>query len=84
MPDAHVGALLREWRAARRLSQLSLALEVGVSTRRLSCVETGKAQPSRDMVAGLADAQSSVPAERSVSTRGPLPAAAYPRPAGLS
>jgi transcriptional regulator with XRE-family HTH domain len=48
--------LLREWRAARRLSQLDLALEVGASTRHLSCVETGKAQPSRDMVARLADA----------------------------
>jgi len=51
-----VGALLREWRAAKRLSQLDLALEVGMSARHLSCVETGKAQPSRDMVARLADA----------------------------
>jgi transcriptional regulator with XRE-family HTH domain len=48
--------LLREWRSARRLSQLDLALEVGMSARHLSCVETGKAQPSRDMVARLADA----------------------------
>jgi transcriptional regulator with XRE-family HTH domain len=38
------------------LSQLDLALEVGMSTRHLSCVETGKAQPSRDMVARLAAA----------------------------
>lgn len=51
-----VGALLREWRAARRLSQLALALEAGVSARHLSYVETGKSQPSRDMVARLADA----------------------------
>jgi transcriptional regulator with XRE-family HTH domain len=50
-----VGALLREWRTARRLSQLDLALEAGVSSRHLSYVETGKAQPSRDMVARLAD-----------------------------
>jgi transcriptional regulator with XRE-family HTH domain len=55
-PGAHVGALLREWRAARRLSQLDLALEADVSARHLSCVETGKAQPSRDMVVRLADA----------------------------
>jgi len=55
-PSSHVGALLREWRSARRLSQLDLALEVGMSARHLSCVETGKAQPSRDMVARLADA----------------------------
>jgi transcriptional regulator with XRE-family HTH domain len=55
-PASHVGVLLREWRAARRLSQLDLALEVGMSARHLSCVETGKAQPSREMVARLADA----------------------------
>jgi len=53
---AHVGVLLREWRAARRLSQLDLALTTEVSARHLSCVETGKAQPSREMVERLADA----------------------------
>lgn len=52
---AHVGLLLREWRAARRLSQLDLALEADVSARHLSCVETGRAQPSRDLIARLAD-----------------------------
>lgn len=51
-----VGVLLREWRAARRLSQLDLSLHTGVSTRHLSCVETGKAQPSRETLARLADA----------------------------
>jgi transcriptional regulator with XRE-family HTH domain len=55
MSNAPVGALLREWRAARRLSQLDLALDVGVSARHLSCIESGKAQPSRDMVSRLAD-----------------------------
>lgn len=53
---AHVGLLLREWRAARRLSQLDLALSADVSPRHLSCVETGKSQPSREMVLRLADA----------------------------
>jgi transcriptional regulator with XRE-family HTH domain len=48
--------LLREWRAARRVSQLGLALEAGTSTRHLSYIETGKAQPSRDMVDRLAEA----------------------------
>lgn len=51
-----MGLLLREWRATRRLSQLDLALAADVSTRHLSCVETGKAQPSREMVIRLADA----------------------------
>ena len=53
---SHVGTLLREWRTTRRLSQLELALEANVSSRHLSCVETGKAQPSRDMISRLADA----------------------------
>jgi transcriptional regulator with XRE-family HTH domain len=51
-----VGVLLREWRAARRLSQLDLALETGISTRHLSCIETGKAGASRDTISRLADA----------------------------
>ena len=49
-----VGALLREWRAARRLSQLALALDAGVSSRHLSYVESGKARPSREMIGRLA------------------------------
>lgn len=53
---AQVGVLLRDWRAARRLSQLDLALAAEVSTRHLSCVETGKSQPSPDMLMRLADA----------------------------
>jgi transcriptional regulator with XRE-family HTH domain len=49
------GALLRDWRRRRRLSQLDLALEAGVSTRHLSFVETGRAKPSPEMVLHLAD-----------------------------
>jgi len=48
------GELLREWRERRRLSQMELALESGVSTRHLSFVETGRSAPSRDMVLRLA------------------------------
>jgi transcriptional regulator with XRE-family HTH domain len=54
--DGQVGVLLREWRAARRFSQLDLALEAQVSARHLSWVESGKSQPSRDLIARLADA----------------------------
>ena len=50
-----VGDLLRDWRQRRRLSQLELALEADISTRHLSFVETGRAQPSRDMVLHLAE-----------------------------
>ncbi|WP_373488903.1 helix-turn-helix domain-containing protein [Blastomonas sp.] len=52
---APVGSQLRQWRERRRLSQLQLALEVEMSTRHLSFVETGRAQPSRDLIMRLAD-----------------------------
>jgi transcriptional regulator with XRE-family HTH domain len=50
-----IGEHLREWRTRRRLSQLDLALEADISTRHLSFLETGRAQPSRDMVLHLAE-----------------------------
>ena len=50
-----VGELLRAWRERRRLSQLALALDAEISTRHLSFVETGRAQPSREMVLRLAE-----------------------------
>jgi transcriptional regulator with XRE-family HTH domain len=53
--DNRVGTLLRDWRQRRRLSQLDLALEAGVSTRHLSFVETGRSRPSPEMVLTLAD-----------------------------
>ncbi len=50
-----VGALLREWRQRRRLTQLDLAGDAGISTRHLSFVETGRSQPSREMLLHLAE-----------------------------
>jgi transcriptional regulator with XRE-family HTH domain len=50
-----VGPLLRDWRQRRRLSQMELALEAGVSTRHLSFVETGRSRPSAEMVLHLAE-----------------------------
>lgn len=50
-----VGELLRGWRQHRRLSQLDLANEAEVSTRHLSCVETGRARPSRGFVLHVAE-----------------------------
>src|SRR5438067_13201367 len=55
MQSAPVGSLLREWRTRRRVSQLELSSETGVSTRHLSFLETGRARPSRDMVMRLAE-----------------------------
>ena len=51
----HAGPLLREWRVRRHLSQLDLSVRTGVSTRHLSCVETGRAKPSRELLVFLAD-----------------------------
>jgi transcriptional regulator with XRE-family HTH domain len=49
------GALLREWRRRRNLSQLELATQSAVSARHLSFIETGRARPSREMVLHLAE-----------------------------
>jgi transcriptional regulator with XRE-family HTH domain len=49
------GSILSEWRAVRRLSQLELALATGISQRHISFVESGRAQPSRDMIFKLAE-----------------------------
>ena len=51
----NVGGMLRDWREDRRRSQLDLALDVGVSTRHLSFVETGKSKPSPELVLALAE-----------------------------
>lgn len=47
---------LKTWRKSRRFSQLDLALEADVSSRHISFLETGRAQPSRDMVHRLSAA----------------------------
>jgi transcriptional regulator with XRE-family HTH domain len=53
--EASPGALLRDWRQRRRLSQLDLALEAGVSARHVSFLETGRSRPSREMVLHLSE-----------------------------
>lgn len=50
------GPLLRQWRAARRMSQERLAADAEVSTRHISFIENGRAAPSRSMVLVLASA----------------------------
>jgi transcriptional regulator with XRE-family HTH domain len=50
-----IGDLLREWRQRRRVSQLELALEAEISAKHVSFVESGRAQPSREMVLKLAE-----------------------------
>jgi len=47
---------LKLWRGARRYSQLELANRANVSARHLAFLETGRANPSREMIARLGDA----------------------------
>jgi transcriptional regulator with XRE-family HTH domain len=50
-----IGPLMRDWRTRRGRSQLDLSLDVGVSTRHLSFVETGKSRPSPELVLAVAE-----------------------------
>jgi transcriptional regulator with XRE-family HTH domain len=53
--DGAVGDLLRSWRRRRGLSQLQLSLVAAISARHLSFIETGRANPSREMTLHLAE-----------------------------
>src|ERR1700736_325854 len=52
----HFSSLLKHWRAIRRLTQIELAGDANVSARHLCFLETGRAQPSREMVQLLGSA----------------------------
>lgn len=52
---AGAGPLLRAWRSKRRVSQLALSLDAGISARHLSFVENGRSQPSADLLGALAE-----------------------------
>jgi transcriptional regulator with XRE-family HTH domain len=51
-----IGRIIRSRRVSRGKSQLHLALDAGISSRHLSFVETGRSNPSREMVVTLAEA----------------------------
>ena len=53
---APIGHIIRSRRLSRGKSQLHLALDAGISSRHLSFVETGRSNPSREMLITLADA----------------------------
>src|SRR3954463_14846529 len=50
-----VGSLLRKWRDRRRLTQMEVALDAGISARHLSFVETGRSKPGRAMLLGVTE-----------------------------
>jgi len=49
------GTVLKEWRGVRRMSQLELGSIADVSPRHISFLETGRSQPSRQMILHLAN-----------------------------
>ena len=51
-----LGTLLRQWRDVRGRSQLALAMDMGVSQRHISFVESGRSVPSRALLLGMANA----------------------------
>lgn len=51
----HYSDLLKQWRKQRRMSQLGLAVEAGVSARHISFLETGRSRPSPDMIVHLSE-----------------------------
>ncbi|MFG1650116.1 helix-turn-helix domain-containing protein [Micromonospora sp. NPDC049275] len=78
-PVRRVGELLRDWRQSRRMSQLDLSIETGISARHLSFVETGRSRPSPELILRLAE-QLDVPlADRNTILLAGGYAPAYPR-----
>ncbi len=51
-----LGDLLRTWRARRGRSQLELSLDMGISQRHISFIESGRSSPSRGLLLGIARA----------------------------
>ena len=45
-----IGCFLKQWRKQRRYSQLQLSLELGISSKHVSFIETGRSIPSREMI----------------------------------
>ncbi len=54
-PRAVIGQQLRNWRERRRVSQLDLSLQAGISARHLSFVETGRSRPSSGLIVRLSE-----------------------------
>lgn len=50
------GLQLKRWRKQRRLSQLDLSAESGVTPRHLSFIETGRSRPGRDVILRICEA----------------------------
>jgi len=65
-PQDAFGPLLKSWRTRRRLSQLDLALDAGLSQRHVSFLETGRSKPSRYAIRQICEALEMPAAEQDV------------------
>lgn len=45
-----IGFMLQQWRKKRRYSQLQLSVELGISSKHVSFIETGRSIPSKEMI----------------------------------
>jgi transcriptional regulator with XRE-family HTH domain len=54
-PEETVGMLVKRWRERRRRSQLDVSLAADLSAKHLSYIETGRSNPSRDMLERICD-----------------------------
>src|ERR1700761_1078361 len=75
---AMVGEQLRSWRERRRVSQLDLSLQAGISARHLSFVETGRSKPSSGLILRLTEELDVPLRERNVLLLAGGSAPAYP------
>lgn len=73
------GERVKRLRSARRISQLELSMRVGVSQRHLSCIETGRARASREMLLAVLDALEAPLPERNDTLLAAGYAPAFPR-----
>lgn len=66
----HVGTILRRAREARGISQLDLALTIGVSQRHVSFIENGRSRPSRSLIETWARETQAPPSLRNAALHG--------------
>jgi transcriptional regulator with XRE-family HTH domain len=53
--EESVGVLVKRWRERRRRSQLDVSLAARMSAKHLSYIETGRSNPSREMIERICD-----------------------------
>ena len=50
-----IGNILKEWRKNSRYSQLQLSIELGISSKHISFIETGRSHPSKEMILKISE-----------------------------